>query len=157
MPNPPEQSGDWRYFEDLQIGELHRSKTMMLDKDAMVAFARQYDPQYFHADEDAAAGHKVFEGLTASGIYTAALWRILDHDIFDDVAWVCGLGWDEVRWRKPLRPGDEIYATAEVMEKRPWKKDDTIGRVSVKHALVNQNGETVFHYIGDSLVNKRPA
>ena len=82
----------WRYFEDLAIGEKHRSKTMTLDKEKMIAFARDYDPQYFHADEDAAANHKVFEGLTSSGIYTAALWRILDHDIFHDVAWVCGLG-----------------------------------------------------------------
>ena len=147
---------EWRYFEDLEIGARSTSKKLTLDKDKMVSFAREYDPQYFHADEAAAANHKVFEGLTSSGIYTAALWRVLDHDIFSDVAWVCGLGWDQVRWRKPLRAGDEIYATAEVIEKRPWKKDDTIGRVTVRHELVNQHGDVVFHYFGDSLVNRRP-
>jgi len=146
----------WRYFEDLVIGQKERSKGLTLDRDKMVAFAREYDPQYFHADEAAAQDHKIFQGITASGIYTAALWRILDHDIYEDVAWVCGLGWDEVRWRKPLKPDDVIYATAEVLEKRPWPKDPNIGRVTVRHEIINQRGEMVFGYYGDSLVHRRP-
>lgn len=154
MPEAPEQQ--WRYFEDLPIGERFTSRTLTVERDNMLAFARTYDPQYFHADETRAADHPVFQGLTASGIYVAALWRILDHDIFADVAWVCGLGWDEVRWRRPVRAGDEIYATATILEKRPWKNDPSIGRVTIRHEIINQRGEMVFGYLGDSLIHKRP-
>ena len=146
----------WRYFEDLKIGEIVQSDFMTLDKADMVAFASRYDPQYFHADETAAADHPVFHGLTASGIYTAAIWRLLDHQVFGDVAWVCGIGWDQVRWRKPLKPGDRVCAWAEILEKRPWKKHTDMGRVTIRHELRDPDGAVVFGYFGDSLVRRRP-
>lgn len=148
---------EWRYFEDLAVGETVESEPFTLERDEMIAFASRYDPQWFHNDEAAAADHKVFEGLSASGIYTAAIWRLLDHQVFGDVNWVCGIGWDQVRWRKPLKPGDRVRAWAQILEKRPWKKRTDIGRVTIRHELRNDAGEAVFHFLGDSLVHKRPA
>jgi acyl dehydratase len=147
---------EWRYFEDLEVGETVESEPMVLDKDDMVAFASRYDPQYFHNDEALAADHPVFEGLTASGIYTAAVWRMLDHASMGNVRWVCGIGWDQVRWRKPVNPGDALRAWAEVVEKRPWKRRTDIGRVTMRHELRNQHGEVVFQFVGDNLVHRRP-
>lgn len=147
---------EWRYFEDLSVGETVRSQPFTLDRDEMIAFAGRYDPQYFHNDEAQAADHPVFQGLTASGIYTAAIWRLLDHQVFGDVHWVCGIGWDQVRWRKPLKPGDTVHGWAEILEKRPWKKRTDIGRVTIRHELRNEAQEAVFHFLGDSLVHKRP-
>jgi acyl dehydratase len=149
------QSAKWRYFEDLSIGEIVQSDFVTMDRDEMVAFAAKYDPQYFHADEAAAADHPIFEGITASGIYVAAIWRLLDHQVFGDVAWVCGLGWDEVRWRKPLKPGDQVCAWAEILEKRSWKDKADVGRLTLRHELRRPDGEMVFGYFGDSLVHRR--
>lgn len=147
---------EWRYFEDLSVGETVESGPFILDRDEMVAFASRYDPQYFHNDEALAAGHPVFQGITASGIYTAAIWRLLDHQVFGDVHWVCGIGWDQVRWRKPLKPGHRVRAWAEILEKRPWKKRTDIGRVTIRHELRDDSGAAVFHFLGDSLVHRRP-
>ena len=150
------EKSKWRYYEDLLIGETVQSDYLTLERSEMLAFATKYDPQYFHADENAAPDHPIFQGLTASGIYVAAIWRLLDHQVFGDVAWVCGLGWDEVRWRRPLKPGDQVCAWAEILEKRPWEDREDIGRLTLRHELRRPDGEMVFGYFGDSLVHKRP-
>ena len=79
-----------RYYDDLVVGETRESGEETVELEAMLAFSRAYDPQYFHADPDAAR-NSVFGEVIASGIYTMALWRRLDHEISGDIAWICGV------------------------------------------------------------------
>ena len=107
-----------RFHEDLGSGTLRVSKAEVL------AFARKYDPQYFHADEEAARD-SVFGEVVASGIHTMAMWRQLDHQIAADIAWICGIAWDDVRFPRAVRPGDTLRARATCLDKRVSRKDQT--------------------------------
>lgn len=134
---------DGRYYEDLVIGEVQESSTRTVTSEEMLDFARRYDPQYFHADPDA-AGESIFGSLIASGIHTAALWRILDHEISGDIHWICGIAWEDVRWPKPVRAGDQLRALAECLAKRASRADPTRGIVEYRYTLRNQRDEVVF-------------
>ena len=147
---------DRRYYEDLDPGETLTSGEMRVDKDEVLAFARKYDPQYFHADEDAARD-SVFGEVVASGIHTMAMWRQLDHQIASDIAWICGVAWDDVRFPLAVRPGDRLRARATCLEKRPSRKDPSRGIVVYRYELFNQNGEIVFECNSTNLVERRPA
>src|SRR5512147_784252 len=110
-----------RYFEDLVPGEERLSGTLEVSESELIDLARRYDPQYFHVDPQAARS-SAFGGLVASGIYTMALWRQLDHQIAHDIAWICGVRWDDVRFAAPVRPGDTLRAHAKCVSKRPSAK-----------------------------------
>ena len=145
-----------RYFEDLLVGQVEESVARMVDRDAMLAFARQYDPQYFHADvED--AKRSTFGGVIASGIYTMALWRQLDHEIAHDLAWICGIAWDHVRFPRALRAGDTIRARAQCLSKRESRKHAGRGVVVYEYELFNQRDELVFTCRSTNLVERRAA
>ena len=145
-----------RYFEDLQPGDVEESAPHVVDRDHMLAFARQYDPQYFHVDPEAARS-STFGEVIASGIYTMALWRRLDHQVAEDIAWICGVAWDDVRFPVAVRAGDAVRARAEVREKRPSGSDPARGIVVMLYQLVNQHDEVVFTCLSTNLVNRRPA
>ena len=145
-----------RYFEDLLVGQVEESMPRTVDRDAMLAFARQYDPQYFHADvED--AKRSSFGGVIASGIYTMALWRQLDHEIAHDIAWICGIAWDHVRFPLALRAGDTIRARAQCLSKRESRKHAGRGVVVYEYELFNQRDELVFTCRSTNLVERRTA
>ena len=143
-----------RYYEDLVIGEIRESGHLTVDKQEMLAFARRYDPQYFHTDEEAAK-QSVFGEAVASGIYTMALWRQLDHQIAHDIAWICGVGWDEVRFARAVRPGDELRARAECVSKRESRSDSGRGVVVFRYELFNDRNEVVFSCLSTNLVERR--
>jgi acyl dehydratase len=145
-----------RYWEDLAIGETTRAGPMIVTEGDILAFARRYDPQWFHADAEAAKG-SLFGGLIASGIHTAALWRMLDHQANGDVAWVCGVQWDTVRWPRAVRPGDALTATSEVVSKRPSASRPGVGLAVLRHEMVNQDGAVVLSFTSTDLVYRRPA
>ncbi|MEM9169373.1 MAG: MaoC/PaaZ C-terminal domain-containing protein [Pseudomonadota bacterium] len=145
-----------RSFEDLRIGENSVSEPLTVDGADMVDFAKRYDPQWFHADEEAAKA-SIFGETVASGIYTAALWRKLDHSINGDVDFICGVAWEDVRWAKAVRAGDVLRATSEILEKRPSASDPTRGVAVFLYGLVNQHGETVFSCRSINLVRTRSA
>ncbi len=145
----------WRYFEDLAVGEVRESSTRVVRLEELLEFARRYDPQYFHADQDAARESR-FGGVIASGIHTAALWRALDHEISGDIRWICGVAWEEVRWPNPVRPGDALRARAECLAKRPSRADPARGVVEYRYSLVNQRDELVFTCRSVNLVERRP-
>ena len=92
-----------RYYDDLVVGERRESHAETVELEALLAFARTYDPQYFHADP-VAARNSLFGEVIASGIYTMALWRKLDHEISGDIAWICGVAWEDVKWPVPCVP-----------------------------------------------------
>jgi acyl dehydratase len=126
-----------RYYGDLVIGEVRESRARTVALDEIVAFARIYDPQYFHADVEAARGSR-FGEVIASGIYTMALWRQLDHEISGDIAWICGVGWEEVTGPPAGRAGDQLRARAMGLAKRPSQSDPTRGVVEFRYELLNQ-------------------
>lgn len=143
-----------RYFEDLVEGEERLSSAREVTEAELLEFARTYDPQYFHADSQAAE-RSIFGGLIASGIFTMAVWRQLDHQICGDVAWICGVAWDDVRFPKAVRPGDALRARARCLSKRPSAKDPRRGVAVYQYTLLNQRGETVFTCRSTNLVERR--
>lgn len=145
-----------RYFEDLVVGEQRESTALTVGKEEMLAFARQYDPQYFHADEAAARG-SIFGEVVASGIYTMALWRQLDHQIASDIAWICGVAWDDVRFPRAVRAADRLRARAVCISKRESQTDPRRGVVVYQYTLLTDADEVVFTCRSTNLVERRPA
>jgi acyl dehydratase len=132
-----------RFFEDMNIGEVRLSRGHRVTREAMLEFARNYDPQYFHLDQKLAE-QSIFGEVIASGIYGAALWRILDHEINGDIRWICGVAWENVRWPKPIRAGDEVRARSETLAKRLSRSDPGRGVVECGYSLLNQRDEQAF-------------
>lgn len=145
-----------RRYDDLVVGEVRESGEHVVDLDALVAFAREYDPQYFHADPDAARG-SVFGEVIASGIYTMALWRKLDHQISGDIAWICGVGWEEVKWPHAVRAGDTLRARYECLSKRPSGSDPKRGVVEFRYTLLNQRDDVAWTCRSINLIETGPA
>jgi acyl dehydratase len=146
-----------QYLEDYAAGQIFRSSRVTLDKDQIIAFAGQYDPQPYHLDEEAAR-KSVFGGLAASGWHTAALtMRLLVDSEFRPANGILGVGVDELRWLRPVRPGDTLYVETEVLEVRPSKSQADRGLIRVRTTTLNQSGEQVQMYVGNLLVPRRPA
>lgn len=143
-----------RYLEDLAIGEVAESSERTVTLEEMLEFARRYDPQYFHADPEAARD-SVFGEVIASGIHTAALWRQLDHEISGDVAWICGIAWEDVRWPVAVRAGDRLRARAECLAKRPSGTHADRGVAELRYTLLNQRDQVVFTCRSINLVARR--
>jgi acyl dehydratase len=144
-----------RYYEDLVEGVVEESGTRTVTREELIAFASQYDPQYFHADETAAKS-SFFGDVIASGIHTMAIWRQLDHEIAQDIKWICGVAWDDVRFPKAVRPGDTLRAKAQCLSKRLSGSDPRRGVVVCQYTLLNQDDEVVFTCRSTNLVERKP-
>ena len=144
-----------RYYGDLVVGEKRESHAATVELDALLEFARAYDPQYFHADPEAARS-SVFGEVIASGIYTMALWRRLDHEISGDIAWICGIAWEDVKWPVAVRAGDRLRAQFECLAKRPSAADPTRGVVEFRYELRNQRDEVAWTCRSINLVETGP-
>ena len=155
MANPSQKMPS-RYFEDLDVGEIHVSDPKTVTEAEIVDFASRYDPQYFHTDPQSARSHPQFGEVVASGIHILAIWRILDHEITGDVHWICGIEWKELRWNKPLRAGDTVRARAELISKRPSNSRDERGVVEYRYSLLNQDDAEVFYCLSTNLVERQP-
>lgn len=143
------------YFEDMVPGQTFRSGSATLDAAAIKAFARDYDPQPFHTDEQAARD-SFFGELVASGWHTmATTMRLIVDGEFRPAGGVIGGGVDEFRWPIPVRPGDTLTVTSEVVETRPSKSRADIGLVRVRHTTTNQRGEVVQTFIANHVVRRR--
>ena len=107
-----------RYLEDFAVGQTFRSGRLRISKEQVRAFAAELDPQPFHLDEEAAQ-NTIFKGLAASGWHTAALtMRLLVESELKPAGGIVGAGFDEFRWPRPVRPGDELHIESEVLEVR---------------------------------------
>jgi len=145
-----------RYLEDFAVGQTFGSGRLRVDKARIKTFAAEFDPQPFHLDE-AAARDSVFRGLAASGWHTAALnMRLLVGSELKPAGGIVGAGFDEFRWPRPVRPGDELRVESEVLEVRPSKSRPDQGLIKVRTTTLNQNGEAVQISIGNLLVPRRP-
>ena len=143
------------YLEDFAAGQKFGSGRMTVETDRIKSFAAEFDPQPFHVDE-AAARHSMFQGLAASGWHTAAVtMRLLVESEFKPAGGIIGAGFDEFRWPRPVRPGDELHLDIEVLEVRPSKSRPDQGLVKVRTTTVNQNGEAVQIHVGNLVVPRR--
>jgi acyl dehydratase len=132
------------FFEDLALGQTWRSASIALDQADIIAFATEYDPQPFHTDPEAAARHRLFRGLAASGWHTAALTMRLFATAETRIAGgIIGNGIDELRWPRPVRPGDTLAVTSEVVELRPPEPGRAHGWARIRNITTNQNDEVV--------------
>ena len=146
-----------RYLEDFAVGQTFGSGRLRVEAGRIKSFAAEFDPQPFHLDE-ARARDTVFRGLAASGWHTAALtMRLLVESEFRPAGGIVGAGFDEFRWPRPVRPGDELHVESEVLEVRPSKSRPDQGLVRVRTTTLNQNGEAVQVQVGNLIVPRRPA
>lgn len=130
-------------FEDLTPGRVFDLGSTVVDRDEMVAFARRFDPQPFHVDEDAAAA-SLFGGLAASGWFTAGLWMRLYVDAVLSRATSLGSpGGEEIAWPAPVFAGDELRATMEVLDARRSASRPGLGLVRLR-ARMDRAGTDVF-------------
>jgi acyl dehydratase len=145
------------YFEDFVVGQIYRTATLTVDADAIKAFASCFDPQPFHLDE-AKAANTFFGGLAASGWHTAALtMRLLVTEGAPIAGGIIGLGMDELRWPRPVRPGDRLHLESEVLETRPSRSRPEQGLVKMRTTTLNQNDEAVQIIVGNLVVPRRAA
>jgi len=145
------------FLEDFSVGDEFASPGITLTETQIIDFGLRYDPQPFHVDVTAAEAGP-FGGLIASGFHTAALsfrlfWQIgLIHD-----SSIGSPGIDELRWLKPVRPGDTLRVAVKVIEVRRSTSKPDRGVVRMQYATLNQKGETVMTLIGNQLLRARPA
>jgi acyl dehydratase len=146
-----------RYFEDFVVGEIYKPRgRVRVTKDDIIAFARQYDPQPFHLDEDAAR-KSIFGRLVASGWHTAALtMRLVAESEYRAAHGTIGLGFDGLRWPIPVKPGDELHIESEVLAMRPSQSRADRGLVKLRTLTRNQDGEVVQELIANAMVPRRP-
>lgn len=143
------------YWEDLQPGSVRDLGTTSVDADEIKAFARQYDPQPFHLDEEAAR-HSLFGRLAASGWQTAALCMRLTVDNFLRHTTSLGSpGLEGLKWLKPVYPGDRLALRHVILESRPMRKRPTTGLVRSRWELFNQDGDKVFEMEGWGIFGRR--
>jgi len=147
-----------RYYEDFAVGEIKRPRgRVRVDKDAIIAFAQQFDPQPFHLDDE--GGRKsIFGRMVASGWHTAALTMgLVAASEYRAVTGTIGMGFDEMLWPRPVYPGDELRIETEVLEMRPSKRRPDRGLIKFLTRTLNQNDEIVQELIANAMVPRRPA
>ena len=146
-----------RYLEDFTVGQTFGSRRLRVDTEQIKAFAAEFDPQPFHLDENAARD-TIFRGLAASGWHTAALtMRLLVESEIAPVGGIVGAGFDEFRWPRPVRPGDELHIESEVLEVRTSRSRPHQGLIKVRTTTLNQMDEAVQVQIANLIVPRRQA
>ena len=143
------------WFDDLKVGMRFKSGEATVSKADILRFAAEYDPQPFHLDEEAAK-QTAFQGLAASGWHTAAIAMRLaitcrpfgPHPLL-------GAGVDDLRWMKPVRPGDSLHLEGEIVELIPSRSKPQ-GVARIKWTAYNQHGEAVYTFNPIGIVPRRP-
>lgn len=145
-----------RFLEDFAVGQIFGSGRVRVERERIKSFAAEFDPQPFHLDEAVAEG-TLFRGLAASGWHTAAItMRLLVEGELRPAGGIIGAGFDEFRWPRPVRPGDELRLESEVLDVRPSKSRPGQGMVKLRMTTLNQDGETVQVAVGNIVVQGRP-
>jgi acyl dehydratase len=142
------------YYDDLRIGQRFTSKTHVVDEEQIKAFARQFDPQPFHLDSEAAKD-SLFSGLVGSGWHTAAItMRLLVEGGLPVAGGIVGAG-GELKWPNPTRPGDTLQVESEVLDMRPSQSRPDRGVVIVLSLTLNQRNEVVQRLTAKLIVRRR--
>jgi acyl dehydratase len=146
-----------KYFEDLVVGEEGYFGSYEVTREEVIEFARKYDPQPFHlSDEEAAKTH--FGRLAASGWHTCAMTMavIARHVVGEEQAGLGSPGVDELRWLKPVFPGDTLHVHSKLIEARPSRSKPEIGSFRSECTVKNQNDEPVLRFTSIVLIRRRP-
>ena len=146
-----------RYFEDYEEGSVHEFGSITVEEEEIISFGRRYDPQVFHTDP-VEAMKTAFGGLVASGLHTAALaMRLIVDHYLSHVASLGSPGVDELRWLKPVRPGDRLSLRVSIVETRRSHTRPDRGIVRSLVEAMNQDREVVMSWKGMNMVLCRNA
>jgi acyl dehydratase len=144
-----------RFLDDYKAGDRSRSAETTISAADIIAFARQYDPQPFHLDPEAAKT-SLFGTHVASGWHmTAIAMRLIIESDLKPEGGVIGRGVDELRWPNPLKPGDRVHVEGEVLEVSPSTSKPDRGTLRVRTQLVTQDGKVVMSFIALLVVPRR--
>lgn len=142
------------YFEDIEVGHTFDLGRYTVTEEEILEFARKYDPQPFHVDPEAAKD-SMFGGLIASGWHTASIcMRLYVDTILNKSASMGSPGLDQLRWKRPVRPGDTLSGQFRVTECKPFRKG--IGLVKGMAELNNQEDKLVMSFLGQGMFATRP-
>jgi acyl dehydratase len=146
-----------QYFEDIEIGTIARFGRYEVMRDEVIEFARKYDPQAFHLDDDAAAKTH-FGRLSASGWHTCAMVMamLVENMKGRKQAGLGSPGLDELRWLKPVYPGDVLRCESELIEKTPSRSRPEMGSFRSQISVFNQNDVMVMKFRSIGLIATRP-
>ena len=145
------------YFEDLIVDAEREFGRYEVTREEVIEFARKYDPQPFHLSDEAAAKTH-FGRLAASGWHTAAMTMavIARRVVNEEQAGLGSPGIDELRWKKPVFPGDTLHVRGKILEKTPSRSRPEMGSFRTQTTVTNQNGEVVMTFISIVLIRRRP-
>jgi acyl dehydratase len=147
-----------QYFEDLEIGAETYFGSYDVTRDEVLEFARKYDPQPFHlSDEEAAKTH--FGRIAASGWHTCAMTMavIARHVVKHEQAGLGSPGIDELRWKRPVYPGDTLHVRSIIVDKTPSRSKPEMGSFRSEMTVTNQDDQAVMTFTSIVLIRKRPA
>jgi len=147
-----------QYWEDIEIGARSSFGRYEVSREEVIDFASKYDPQPFHLSDEAAA-QTYFGRLSASGWHTCAMMMrmLVDHMKTQDQASLGSPGIDELRWLKPVYPGDTLRAESVVIDKTPSKSRPDMGSYRGQTTVFNQHDEPVMTLKSIGLIRRRPA
>jgi len=145
-----------QYFEDLEVGTKASFGHYEVTREEVIDFASRYDPQPFHLDDEAAA-QTYFGRLPASGWHTCAMTMrmMVEHFSSQEAASLGSPGIDELRWIKPVYPGDTLRVESELIEKRQSKSKPHMGFTKTRQTTFNQHGEPVMTMVGNGIIRVR--
>jgi len=146
------------YFEDLEVGAETYFGSYEVTREEVLEFAGKYDPQPFHlSDAEAAKTH--FKKIAASGWHTAAMTMavIARHVVKHRQAGLGSPGIDELRWKKPVYPGDTLHVRGRIFEKTPSRSRPEMGSFRTGTTVTNQDDEVVMTFTSIVLIRRRPA
>jgi acyl dehydratase len=145
------------YFEDLQVGAETYFGSYEVTREEVLEFARKYDPQPFHLSDEAAAKTH-FGRLAASGWHTAAMTMavIARHVVAHEQAGLGSPGIDELRWTKPVYPGDTLHAHGKIVDKTPSRSRPEMGSFRTHTIVTNQDRVPVMSFTSIVLIRRRP-
>ncbi|HEX2912116.1 MAG TPA: MaoC family dehydratase [Chloroflexia bacterium] len=145
------------YFEDMKEGDVIELGSRSVSREEIVTFATEYDPQPIHVDEKKAE-ESIYGGIIASGWLTGSiLMRLLVDNLLNHTISMGSPGIDELRWIRPVRPGDTLTARLTVVETRPSNSRPNLGIVRSRSEMYNQNGELIMTVQATNLFGRRPA
>ena len=145
------------YFEDLEVGQETHFGSYQVTREEVLEFARKYDPQPFHLSDEAAAKTH-FKRLAASGWHSCAMTMAVmaRHVVEQEQASLGSPGIDELRWLKPVYPGDTLHVNSRIVELRPSRSKPDLGSFRSEVTVTNQDGVAVLRFISIVLISRRP-
>ncbi len=145
------------YYEDIEVGRIQRFGSKLVELDEVIEFATKYDPQPFHLSQEAAAKTH-FGRISASGWHTGAMamsMAVANMSEGDGSAGLGSPGIDELRWVKPVYPGDKLSCETEILSKRRSKSRPEMGIMKNRMTVRNQHGDVVMSYVANGLIATR--